>query len=209
MALALVCRSPMLSENSQMEQVSSAAPCFAAVFAKRPNAVVLPLRDLVPGALKCLYSVVPGQPDRGSVFCDPKSTDAQRALSGMGVRFVADPRQADLVWMGEGYTYVMPHLQRNQMLKHVEDEGAIINKARLTDHLAAHERASPGGLSSTEFCPESYRLSYDDPVKASIVPEMLRETAGIALDFGHRLRRGAKLTDLESIEGFDWVIREE
>jgi len=51
-------------------------------------------------------------------------------------------------------------------------------------------------------------LSFDDPVKMRVVPEMLREAAMIALEVQARKRRGDALTRLESVRRFEWVVNE-
>jgi hypothetical protein len=49
-------------------------------------------------------------------------------------------------------------------------------------------------------------LSYDDPIKAQVVPLAVREAAEIVLEIQRRRREGRDLRDLESVRGFEWVI---
>ena len=51
-------------------------------------------------------------------------------------------------------------------------------------------------------------LSHSDSVKRRVVPDMLRETAEIALEVQSRKRCGAPLTALSSVERFEWIINE-
>ena len=48
-------------------------------------------------------------------------------------------------------------------------------------------------------------LSFDDPVKERIIPNMVREAARIALEIQQRKRRGDALTRLDSVSEFEWL----
>ena len=49
-------------------------------------------------------------------------------------------------------------------------------------------------------------LSHVDPVKKRVVPNMLREAAWIVLEVQERKRSGQSLAQLDSVDGFEWVI---
>jgi len=49
-------------------------------------------------------------------------------------------------------------------------------------------------------------LSFDDPVKERIIPNMVREAARIVLEIQQRKRRGDALTRLDSVSAFEWLI---
>ena len=49
-------------------------------------------------------------------------------------------------------------------------------------------------------------LSFEDPVKNRVIPEMLREAVRIVLEVQQRRRSGSTLDELESVKGFEWVI---
>ena len=49
-------------------------------------------------------------------------------------------------------------------------------------------------------------LSFDDPVKERIIPNMVREAARIVLEIQQRKRRGDTLTRLDSVSAFEWLI---
>ena len=48
-------------------------------------------------------------------------------------------------------------------------------------------------------------LSFDDPVKERIIPNMVREAVRIALEIQQRKRRGDALTRLDSVRKFEWL----
>ena len=48
-------------------------------------------------------------------------------------------------------------------------------------------------------------LSFDDPAKERIIPNMVREAARIVLEVQQRKRRGDVLTRLDSISEFEWL----
>jgi hypothetical protein len=51
-------------------------------------------------------------------------------------------------------------------------------------------------------------LSYDDPVKKRLVPNMLGEAARIVLEIRKRKRQGESLSNLQAVHDFEWVIRD-
>ncbi|MFT3771634.1 MAG: hypothetical protein QM820_39985 [Minicystis sp.] len=51
-------------------------------------------------------------------------------------------------------------------------------------------------------------LSVDDPVKAQLIPAMLREAAAIVFEIRDRQRRGEDPRELSARRGFQWVYRE-
>jgi len=99
----------------------------------------------------------PGGP---TVYADPISDNARLILENAQVRLVDTPEQADLLWMRNEYTEAFDNLQPGQLINHFPNEGAMINKARLTEHLVAYDRREGAGATSRNFYPESYRLSH-------------------------------------------------
>ena len=51
-------------------------------------------------------------------------------------------------------------------------------------------------------------LSFDDPVKERIIPNMVREAARIVLEIQQRKRRRDALTRLENVSTFEWLIND-
>ncbi len=94
------------------------------------------------------------------VYVDPISSNARRILANAQVRLVDEPAQADLLWMRRGYANAFPYLRPGQLINHFPNEGAMINKARLTEHLVAYDEREGAGATSRDFYPKSYRLSH-------------------------------------------------
>lgn len=51
-------------------------------------------------------------------------------------------------------------------------------------------------------------LSFDDAIKQKVIPAMLNEAVAIMLEVRRRKREGMGLNHLDSMHGFEWVIRE-
>ncbi len=49
-------------------------------------------------------------------------------------------------------------------------------------------------------------LSFDDPVKQTVIPPMLNEAVAIVLEVQRRKRDGLSLQNLDAARGFEWVI---
>ena len=51
-------------------------------------------------------------------------------------------------------------------------------------------------------------LSFSDPIKAKIIPEMFQEAIDIVLEIKEKRKSGGNLTQIESIKNFQWVYKE-
>jgi|TARA_B110000211_G_scaffold199588_1_gene230079 hypothetical protein len=51
-------------------------------------------------------------------------------------------------------------------------------------------------------------LSFSDPIKAKIIPEMFQEAIDIVLEIKEKRNSGGNLTQLGSIKNFQWVYKE-
>lgn len=51
-------------------------------------------------------------------------------------------------------------------------------------------------------------LSYDDPIKAKVIPPMLTEAADIMIEVRRRKRDGLSLEKLDAVKNFEWVVHE-
>jgi len=91
-------------------------------------------------------------PARPSFCLDRRSKNARRILSSLDADFVEDPRRANLLWLRRGVMEILPILAKGQLINHFAEEGAMINKGRLTANINA--------VGGRDFYPESYRL-YD------------------------------------------------
>lgn len=85
-------------------------------------------------------------------YLDRRSTNARRILSAFDADLVADPAQADLLWLRRGVGKMLPQLEPGQLINHFANEGAMINKGRLTGNL--------NRIGAPDFYPTSFRL-YD------------------------------------------------
>ena len=105
-------------------------------------------------------------PSRPSFYLDRKSTNARRILSTLDANLIEDPRRAHLLWLRRGVREALPALTRGQLINHFAEEGAMINKGRLTANLNAS--------ASTDFYPQSYRL-YDETECVAFFDQLPRE----------------------------------
>ncbi len=97
-------------------------------------------------------------PRRPAFFLDRRSTNARRIFSELDIDLVNDPGRANLVWLRRGVEQALPRLREDQLINHFYQEGAMINKGRLSENLNA--------VGDIDFYPESYRL-YDETEKAA------------------------------------------
>jgi hypothetical protein len=51
-------------------------------------------------------------------------------------------------------------------------------------------------------------LSLEDDVKQRVIPAMFAEATAIVLEVQRRKREGESLASLDSVDGFEWMIRE-
>ena len=110
---------------------------------------------------------VPFFSSRPTIFCDDLSVNARAILSDLDADFSTRPDRADLIWMRKGYRPMQRRLRRCQLLNHIPDEGAMVNKGRLTAHLKAFDRRrTDGDLAVRDFYPETYRLYADEEREA-------------------------------------------
>ena len=109
---------------------------------------------------------------RPTIFCDDLSVNARAILSDLDADFSTRPDRADLIWMRKGYKPMQPRLRRHQLLNHIPDESAMVNKGRLTEHLKAFDGTQTDGSPALrDFCPETYRL-YDDAERAAFFAQL-------------------------------------
>lgn len=97
-------------------------------------------------------------PRRPAFYLDRRSTNARRIFSGLDIDIVDDPARANLLWLRRGVEEALPRLRQDQLINHFCQEGAMINKGRLSQNLRA--------AGDIDFYPESYRL-YDEAEKAA------------------------------------------
>ncbi len=78
---------------------------------------------------------------RPIVYLDPRSRNARRILGDMDFDMVNSPEFADLLWLRRGYREAYGHLKQHQLINHIPNEGAMIDKGRLTGNLKALDRS--------------------------------------------------------------------
>ena len=97
-----------------------------------------------------------------ALFVDTRSKNARAILSELGVSFTVNLASADLIWMRSNYPQIYDQLQEYQLLNHIPNEDALVDKGNLTDHLTARSRTrTETDLPSNTFYPCTYRL-YDE-----------------------------------------------
>lgn len=101
-----------------------------------------------------------GRKKRIKVAIDKSSTNARKVLSKLGVTFVKNLPEADLVWFRkqELYEDIFPNLVRNQLLNHIPGERGLINKGKLIEHLKIWDKRGVENQELDSFFPETYRL---------------------------------------------------
>ena len=157
---------------------------------------------------------------RKTIFCDPHSPNAKEILTELGFPIAADPAGADLFWMRRVGEAFHQSLRECQLLNHLPNERALVNKGDLAHYLKIFDRTRPiGDLALSEFYPETYRLYVEEECRAFFaqLPEQdARENAWIFKPTDSSRGRGVQITwqfeglkqmyrDLDS-ETFAWAI---
>ena len=120
-----------------------------------------------------------------AIYCDPASKYARAALEGGGYRFVADPRDADLLWMREGFEKWFERLQPFQLLNHLPNWQAVTDKGLLAEHLRRFDRV---------------QSKYDFGMK-----DLVQETCCLYID-EERARFFGQLPSADSRENL-WILK--
>ena len=147
-------------------------------------------------------------PDGARMYCDPASTNASAVFAGAGYRFVADPADADILWMRKGYDEWFDRLKPFQLLNHFPNEDALTDKGYLAEHLQRFDRAqSTYAFGAATLVPDTYCL-YNPSDRVRFVdqlpPEDSPERPWILKPAGWSRGRGIRiLWELDELRKWD------
>lgn len=112
------------------------------------------------------------------IYCDRKSGNVARILKGSGYHLVAHESKAEMLWVRKGFKPRVHKLLPYQLLNHIPNETAMINKGHLTQNLKRFEQEPLSGTKDSlrmgDFYPESYCLF--DAADREIFFQQLPET---------------------------------
>lgn len=116
-------------------------------------------------------------------------------------------------WVGDDFIETELRSQWKQMFSFVVDatRQSLIQRPEkglfwgLYGADVIHDNTLRPWLTEVQLCPG---LSHDDAIKKKVIPPVVSEAAEIVLEIQRRKRAGDSLTQLDAVEGFEWVINE-
>lgn len=100
------------------------------------------------------------------IYCCPKSSNARTIFEATEHQLVAQPADADLLWIRSDPEYAFPYLQPHQSINHIPGEVGLSNKGLLTLNLRNYGMTNPERI--TNFYPESFCL-FAEQTKAEAI----------------------------------------
>ena len=103
--------------------------------------------------------------EKPTIYCERRPKYARAIFSTLDAHLTHDPGSADLIWVRTDYHELHDTLRPDQLLNHIPGQGAMVDKGRLQESLAAYDAACTSGPTSKDFYPETHCLYIDSDRK--------------------------------------------